>query len=965
MSTKTKLGAVTAYADAVAQGFAGSREEFGKWQADAAKNAQAVAENLEASGRVLEAVTAEGEVQIAAVGAASEVKIGEIDAAAEVKKESVFAEIEAKGAATLATIPEDYTALSALAAKNARKADAIVSTASGEMIEVADSSNNHLFGLKIYGQSPRIVTNGNQLLDTSAWSKLYETFSQYVTNNPDGTVTVKSSIDSLAGLLYVLTGKLSAGTYTFANLSGAVTFLQRAADDYSVPVSVGSSVTFEYDGTSYLRLMAENQAANTTRIYKYMLNAGTTAKAYEVYSGGVATPTPEKPQNIIGAGTDGNIELTVAGKNLLNLKTGSSFASVEDDGSIILSNNSGEAQYPTFAWMMLPAGKYYITARLSKSDGSTNGECYIQRGASSDYGMQFNGNQSKIMTLDKPTKCRLMFKAENGVTYTWKLTVTRGIKSAAYSVPAEIQTLPVSVSGGLYGIKVTSGGNYTDADGQMWLCDEIDFAKGVHIQRTDFINVYAGEEVGDIWMSSTGELSDGAEVLYAIAEPIETPLSEEEIAAYRALRTNHPYSTVYTDDIAEIVMEYAADTKTYTDTQIETAMERADEAYSAATEFDYARYGLPVVNLSGDTTGMNKDNAVTLDYKYNTMSGTCTIKWQGSSSLAYPKKNYTIKFDTAFEAVSGWGEQKKYCLKANYIDFSHARNLVCAKLWGKIVKSRANANERLNALPNGGAVDGFPVVVVINGKYMGLYTFNIPKDGWMYGMGDGEKEAILCADAHSASNNFKAEATLNGDFDVEYVPDENDTEWVKTSLNTLINACINSDGADLDTTIAQYLDWDSAIDYYIFVALLRGDDMTGKNYLLHTYDGVKWAFGGYDMDSTFGLYWDGTKFLTASRKTDGSSLINYATSHRLMQLIKTYKKEELKARYEELRNGAMSEEGVILEFANFIGKIPKAVYDEECRTWTKLNLTSTNNLAQIQDWYRRRSAEIDAEINAL
>lgn len=35
----------------------------------------------------------------------------------------------------------------------------------------------------------------------------------------------------------------------------------------------------------------------------------------------------------------------------------------------------------------------------------------------------------------------------------------------------------------IHGIPVTSGGNYTDADGQQWICDEIDLERGVYVQR--------------------------------------------------------------------------------------------------------------------------------------------------------------------------------------------------------------------------------------------------------------------------------------------------------------------------------------------------------------------------------------------------------------------------------------------------------------------------------------------------
>ena len=393
-----------------------------------------------------------------------------------------------------------------------------------------------------------------------------------------------------------------------------------------------------------------------------------------------------------------------------------------------------------------------------------------------------------------------------------------------------------------------------------------------------------------------------------------------------------------------------------TDADKEEIAETVKEGLSKA--FDPASYGVPVLYMTGDTTGMSKDNEKALSYQYGDRTGSCTLKWQGNSSLAYDKKNYTIQFDNAFEAVEGWGAQKKYCLKANYIDFSHARNVVNAKLWGQIVKSRNPENATLNALPNGGAVDGFPVLIVINGEYTGLYTFNIPKDGWMYGMGSGTKEAIVCADAMTPATLFHADATLNGDFELEYVTDENNADWVLTSLNTLINAVKSNNSANFEAAVSPYLDLDSAIDYYIFTVLLRGYDMVGKNYILHTYDGVKWYFGAYDMDCTYGLEWDGSAFMTA---TTGTTFTSYASNHILMSRLKKYMGDKIKARFDELRNSVMSEDNVVTTFANFIGRIHKAVYDEECKVWTMLPNTATNNLSQIQDWYRRRVKTIDAE----
>ena len=553
-------------------------------------------------------------------------------------------------------------------------------------------------------------------------------------------------------------------------------------------------------------------------------------------------------------------------------------------------------------------------------------------------------------------------------------------------------------------------------------------------------------------------------------------------------------------------------------------------------QFDYSLYGLPILKLTGDVSAMTKDNAVTLNYTYGDLSGTCTCKWQGSSSLSYPKKNYTIKFDNAFEAAKGWGAEKKYCLKANFIDHSHARNVVSAKLWGKTVKSRTTANEMLNALPNGGAVDGFPCIIELNGDFHGLYTWNIPKDGWMFGMNDinnteyqgyeyisgtpidqttfayttqtavsgnqvrkksalsggraywdfdatkitsipmlgylfdengnpyrvfqsntpsstgslrvgGEydasvwvdpntatpnaqkslfnyvdapfsveipngctvmwymlvsaarlpdgtlthtwsneadkegrwsmtwvhtgvqtyvvssegKRAIFCADTTSEATRFQTEATLSGDFELEYVADDN-AGWASTSLNRLIRACLDSDGTDLDTTIAKYLDWDSAIDYFIFACLIGGADIPGKNYLLATYDGTKWFFSAYDLDSTFGLWWDGKKFL---RENHYPTVGLYASYHKVMDLIYKYKKDALKARYAQLRAGALSEGAVAEAFCNFVKDIPAVVLSEDVKKWTTIPSSSVNNVAQILNWYRMRVAVIDKEIEQM
>ena len=386
--------------------------------------------------------------------------------------------------------------------------------------------------------------------------------------------------------------------------------------------------------------------------------------------------------------------------------------------------------------------------------------------------------------------------------------------------------------------------------------------------------------------------------------------------------------------------------------------------------FDATVWGMPVLTLDGDCTGMTKDDYVNLAFTFQGMSGNVDVKKQGSSSITTGEQigkdfdtdlgglfNFTLKFPEAFEAKTGWGAQKKYCFKANAIDHSHARNVCSCKLWGQIVKSRANVPAELSSLPNGGAIDGFPIIVVLNGKYYALGTFNIPKDKWMF----GNPKAILCADVHSNATKFKALATLDGDFELEYVEDENNADWVLTSINTAIQAVMNSNGSDLDTTVGQYIDIPSAIDYYIHTVDENADDGTDKNYILVTFDGVKWYFSAYDRDTVYGLNWDGKSI---NYPLAGIDYANYAEIHQLMHLIYMYARPALKARAVELRQRIKAEYNVANVFTNFAAGIPSEVFAQNAKRWPLLRSTSVSNTAQILNWYRLRRASLDARIDA-
>lgn len=106
------------------------------------------------------------------------------------------------------------------------------------------------------------------------------------------------------------------------------------------------------------------------------------------------------------------------------------------------------------------------------------------------------------------------------------------------------QTLTVNTPNGLCGIPVDTGGNYTDITGQQWVCDEVDFERNVFVKRIGRIASYNNEQLSTKYMSTTGKLTTGSSVIYILTTPIETPLTAEELSAYKAIKSYPHYTHI-------------------------------------------------------------------------------------------------------------------------------------------------------------------------------------------------------------------------------------------------------------------------------------------------------------------------------------------------------------------------------------------------------------------------------------
>ena len=384
---------------------------------------------------------------------------------------------------------------------------------------------------------------------------------------------------------------------------------------------------------------------------------------------------------------------------------------------------------------------------------------------------------------------------------------------------------------------------------------------------------------------------------------------------------------------------------------------------------------LPVLELTGDVSGISKENEVTLQASYlaadQSFSSVCTLKWQGASSLAYEKKNFNIKFyqDETLAKKNkldvGWGKENKYTLKANYIDYTQSHNIVSAKLWGDIVKTRASQPQPLVNMVNGGAIDGFPVMLYINSMYQGLYTFNIPKDKWSMEDDAHPVKALVSTNDWSDTCNFRAQAQPDAEsWEIEENEMESD-EAVFDSINQLIRFVREHSGEDFRSGIGTYLDVESYIDYMCFTMAGTMRDNVAKNCMFVTYDGVKWYLTVYDLDSSWGLYWDGTQYYSAQMLvpyiSGGSIRVNEVQNLLWERMFACYA-PEIRARYFALRGSVLSNEAILKKFDDFNAMIPAELIEAEKMLYPNMPGFSVNTDAAMRDYLAQHMSALDRAI---
>lgn len=250
----------------------------------------------------------------------------------------------------------------------------------------------------------------------------------------------------------------------------------------------------------------------TTTVKGLMASIGDKVIPWEPYTGGQPSPSPDYPQQIVSAGSDGKIGVEVRGKNLFEL-TG-----IRDNEYLRIEKIENNTIYarPTNMNAESPGSTNYSNGWVNFSE-----KIKVISGILYTISLSYKAVQ-KMMEIEKLDPARiLVFKDSENIILNEEikqeigkyvdveipLLIPDGTDSIYFTITCnncsvaiknfqieeggyisyepyyEPQSLSISTPTGLPAIPVDSDGNYTDVNGQQWISDYVDLKRGKYVQN--------------------------------------------------------------------------------------------------------------------------------------------------------------------------------------------------------------------------------------------------------------------------------------------------------------------------------------------------------------------------------------------------------------------------------------------------------------------------------------------------
>ena len=439
---------------------------------------------------------------------------------------------------------------------------------------------------------------------------------------------------------------------------------------------------------------------------------------------------------------------------------------------------------------------------------------------------------------------------------------------------------------------------------------------------------------------------------------------------------------------------------------------------------------LPTMIIYCDFSGLGKDDKKPCDIVYNSTDVTkygesfnidgmySQLQYQGTSSMAYPIKNYRINprdknGKKKINPFNGGKPESRFTLKADFITSNHAHNTGMAKfISDKLYNYNDNDEKTMNPmrwylLQNGEdvnsvreTINGFPIKLILvnngstqlnagqaeptpgNTKDMGIFNLNNDKDN-LNTMGMDTKIFPNCISYEVTANSDTSAGAfvpfngtdsaeelsyLQNSFELRY-PDEDDvgkdygylnlkgdsTKSLKRVIDWVGNATKEEFLADFD----KYFNKHYTLRYFLFVTLIGAIDNLGKNMMLDTWDGQIWYPRFYDIDTI--LSYDNSGEIKFDVDIEMEQGYWNTSGSRLWTKIRDYMHDELVEVYKDMRaNGVTYENIMHYMYDEQIAKIPQKYYNMDFDIKyapyadTYLGKAHGDGLQHMKRWLKKR-----------
>lgn len=395
-------------------------------------------------------------------------------------------------------------------------------------------------------------------------------------------------------------------------------------------------------------------------------------------------------------------------------------------------------------------------------------------------------------------------------------------------------------------------------------------------------------------------------------------------------------------------------------------------AYEVRNEQDilYQLYftELPIINVNTNNTIVDEPRVHAqlslCESNGNLLDHDIGIEFRGGSTQSLPKKSFRIEFwddpqgdEKVDVALLGMRSDDDWNLEALSREPLRLRSKLCFDLWRSMDQIYYQDEE-----PE--AINGVHLEFVemfINGSYRGVYGLGERVDRKQLKLkklteteirGTLHKGVGWGASTFTSLPGFNNNDEFWGGFQNKYPTDV--IEW--SNLYDLIDFFINENNDNLFENYQEKFEINNAVNYFIFLNLLRAQDNTGKNIFIARYDSDEpYFYVPWDLNASLGLFWNGN--------TD--DFVHDILSNGLYERLRNDVRpggflDRLEERWMELRNDIITTQSIAAPYyVQFNYLDSNGVYERESLTWSDFEFDGENSIDYLEQWLTRRIEYLD------